>query len=78
MMVNCVAYRERAVGDVPLAEVGRYLGQPGHLVWMGLKDPAPGELEDLRHRFDLHRWRQDACREHGGPSSTSTTTTCSS
>ncbi len=69
MMVNCVAYREGVrLGDVPLAEVGRYLGQPGHLVWMGLKDPAPGELEDLRHRFDLHPLAaQDACREHERP-----------
>jgi magnesium transporter len=37
MLVNCVAYREGVrLGDVPVAEVGRYLGQPGHLVWMGL------------------------------------------
>ena len=69
MMVNCVAYREGLrLGDIPLAEVGRYLRQPGHLVWMGLKDPAPGELEDLRHRFDLHPLAaQDACREHERP-----------
>ena len=69
MMVNCVAYREGVrLGDVPLAEVGGYLGQPGHLMWMGLKDPAPGELEDLRHRFGLHPLAaQEACKEHERP-----------
>lgn len=69
MLVNCVAYCEGVrLGDVPVGEVGRYLGQPGHLVWLGLKDPAPGELEDLRHRFDLHPLAaQDACREHERP-----------
>jgi magnesium transporter len=69
MLVNCVAYREGVrLGDVPVAEAHRYLGQPGHLVWVGLKDPAPGELADLRHRFDLHPLAaQDACREHERP-----------
>jgi magnesium transporter len=69
MLVNCVAYREGTkLGDVPVAEAHRYLSQPGHLVWLGLKDPAPGELEDLRHRFDLHPLAaQDACREHERP-----------
>ena len=40
----------------------------GHLVWLGLKDPAPGDVEDLRQRFGLHPLAaQEACKEHERP-----------
>jgi magnesium transporter len=69
MLMNCVAYREGVrIGDVPAAEATRYLGQPGHLVWLGLRDPTPEDLEDIRSRFDLHPLAaQDAGREHQRP-----------
>ena len=69
MLMNCVAYRDGAqVGDIPLAEVGQYLGRPGHLVWLGLRDPGPDEIENLRRRFNLHPLAaQDAAREHPRP-----------
>ena len=48
MLMNCVAYRDGVrVGDVPLTELGQYLGRPDHLVWLGLREPAADELEDL-------------------------------
>jgi magnesium transporter len=69
MMMNCVAYRDGVrVGDVPVAEVGRHLGQPGHLVWLGLHDPTPDDLETIRHSFDLNPLAaQHAGREHQRP-----------
>ena len=69
MLMNCVAYLDGVrVGDVPLAEVGRYLHEPGHLVWLGLRDPTPEDLEGMRSRFDLHPLAaQDAGRDHQRP-----------
>src|SRR5689334_22677808 len=69
MLVNCVLYREGVrLGDVPVTEAHHYIGQSGHLVWMGLKDPTHPEIEDLRHRFGLHPFAaQEACRDHERP-----------
>jgi magnesium transporter len=67
--MNCAAYRDGArIGNVPLTEVGQYLGRPGHLVWLGLHDPAPDDLEGLRRKFNLHPLAaQDAIRDHQRP-----------
>ena len=69
MLVNCVAYRDGVrMGNVPVAEAARYLNQPGHLVWLGLRDPTPDDLEEVRRRFDLHPLAaQDAGRDHQRP-----------
>ena len=69
MLLNCVVYRDGVrVGDAPLTEVGQYLNRPDHLVWLGLRDAAPADLEDLRLRFNLHPLAaQDSVREHHRP-----------
>src|SRR5215212_2460290 len=69
MLVNCVAYRDGVrLGNVPVAEAARYMSQPGHLVWLGLRDPTPEDLEEVRRRFDLHPLAaQDAGRDHQRP-----------
>ncbi len=69
MLMNGVAYRDGVrVGDVPLTDVGKYLGHPGHLVWLELRDPGPDDLEELRRRFDLHPLAtQDAACDHRRP-----------
>ena len=69
MLMNCVAYRDGVrFGDVPLTELGQYLGRPGHLVWLGLRDPAADDLEGLRRSFNLHPLAaQDAVRDHKRP-----------
>jgi magnesium transporter len=69
MLMNCVGYRDGVqVGDVPLTEVAQYLGRPGHLVWLGLRDPDSDDLEGLRRRFNLHPLAaQDAVRDHQRP-----------
>src|SRR5689334_5918227 len=69
MLLNCVAYRDGVrLGDVPVGEAASWLGRPGVLLWLGLKDPAPSELEDLRHRFGLHPLAaQEACKAHERP-----------
>lgn len=69
MPMNCVIYRDGTrVGDEPMTEVGKYLGQLGCLVWLGLSDPTPDDLEGLRRRFNLHPLAaQDAARDHQRP-----------
>jgi magnesium transporter len=69
MLMNGVAYRDGVrVGDVALTDVGKYLGHPGHLVWLELRDPGPDGLEELRRRFDLHPLAtQDAGCDHRRP-----------
>ena len=69
MLVNCIAYRDGVrVADVDPAQLGNHLGRPGTLLWLGLRDPAPEEIESLRRPFDLHPLAaQDAAREHRRP-----------
>jgi magnesium transporter len=55
MLVNCVAYQGgRRLGDIPLADVRSYMSRPDCFVWVAIRDPAAGELEQLQGEFDLH------------------------
>ena len=55
MLVNCVAYQAgQRLGDIPLADVKAYMSRPECFVWVAIKDPEPGELEQLQGNFDLH------------------------
>ncbi len=69
MVMNCVVYRDGIrVGEVPATQVERHLGQPGHLVWLSLRDPTGEDLDGLRRTFNLHPLAvQDALRDHQRP-----------
>ncbi|MBL8385125.1 MAG: magnesium/cobalt transporter CorA [Burkholderiales bacterium] len=69
MLVSCVAYQGgRKLGDVPPDEIGAYVRRPECFVWVGLKDPGPGELAALQHEFDLHELAvEDARHGHQRP-----------
>ncbi len=55
MLVNCVAYQQgQRLADIPLADVKRYMSQPDCFVWVAIRDPEPGELEQLQEVFGLH------------------------
>jgi magnesium transporter len=55
MLVNCVAYREgQKLADIPLQDVQQYMAQPNCFVWVAIRDPEPGELEQLQGEFNLH------------------------
>jgi magnesium transporter len=69
MLVSCVAYQAgRKLADIPPDEIGSYLARPECFVWVGLKDPGPGELAAMQHEFDLHELAvEDARHGHQRP-----------
>lgn len=65
MLVNCVAYADgRKLADIKPDEISDYLSRPECFVWVGLKDPGPGELAAMQHEFDLHELAVEDAR-HG-------------
>ena len=69
MLVNCVAYREgQKLADIPLQDVQQYMAQPNCFVWVAIRDPEPGELEQLQGEFNLHDLAvEDARKGHQRP-----------
>src|SRR5664279_1161819 len=69
MLVNCVAYQEgKKLADIPKEDISEYLKRPDCFVWVALKDPEPGELEDMQQEFDLHELAvEDARHGHQRP-----------
>jgi magnesium transporter len=69
MLVNCVAYSEgRKLADIPKEDISEYIKRPDAFVWVGLKDPEPGELEEMRVEFGLHELAvEDAHHGHQRP-----------
>jgi magnesium transporter len=69
MLVNCVAYSEgRKLADIPKEEISEYLKKPNCFVWVGLKDPEPSEIEEMRQEFGLHELAvEDARHGHQRP-----------
>jgi magnesium transporter len=55
MLVNCAAYQDgKRVADIRKDEIGDYVQRPDCFVWVALRDPEPGELEEMQAEFDLH------------------------
>ena len=55
MLVNCAVYENgRKLAEIPKEEIKAHLGKPGRFVWVALRDPTPGELEEMRGVFGLH------------------------
>lgn len=69
MIVNCVAYQDgKKLADIKAEDISDYVSRPECFVWVGLKDPAPGELAALQHEFDLHELAvEDARHGHQRP-----------
>jgi magnesium transporter len=69
MLVNCVAYSEgRKLADIPKEDISEYLKRPDCFVWVGLNDPEPEELEEMREEFGLHELAvEDAHHGHQRP-----------
>src|SRR3954454_2985945 len=56
MIVDCAHYREgrrQDAGAIPLEEAAARCGLGG-FVWLGVVEPQPGELDEVRRNFDLH------------------------
>jgi magnesium transporter len=55
MIINCVVYEDgRKLADIPSERISDYVGRPGHLVWVALKDPEEAELRAMQEEFGLH------------------------
>jgi magnesium transporter len=69
MLVNCVAYRDgKRLAEISKAEISDYLAQPDTFVWVAIKDPEPGELDEMEAEFDLHPLAiEDARHGHQRP-----------
>ena len=53
MLVNCVAYQEGTkLSDIAKEDISEYVKRPDCFVWVGLKDPTPDELEEMREAED--------------------------
>lgn len=56
MIIDCAYYRDgrrQADGAVPLEDAAARCGQGG-FVWLGLFEPTPAELGQVRDAFGLH------------------------
>ncbi len=69
MLINCVAYQNgKKLADIGKHEIKAYLGRPDCFVWVALRDPADGELEEMQREFDLHELSvEDARHGHQRP-----------
>jgi magnesium transporter len=69
VLINCVAYRNgRRLADIPVSEIHKYLNEPDTFVWVALKDPEPGELDEMQEQFGLHELAvEDANHGHQRP-----------
>ena len=69
MLVNCVVYQEgRRVQDIPVEEIGRWIGRGDSFVWVALKDATAEELTAMQEQFGLHELAvEDARHGHQRP-----------
>jgi magnesium transporter len=72
VIVDCAHYKDGArqhEGPMSIEEAARRPRDvAGEFVWIGLHDPAPGELDELARLFDLHELAvEDAGLEHQRP-----------
>ncbi|RXZ44076.1 magnesium and cobalt transport protein CorA [Crenobacter cavernae] len=69
MLINCAAYQEgQKLADIPQEAISDYVQRPDCFVWVALKDPEAGELEEMREEFGLHELAvEDARNGHQRP-----------
>jgi magnesium transporter len=72
MIIDCAHYKDgtrQHEGKIPLEQAAARAGEgTDDFVWIGLHDPEPGTLEELKDLFPLHeRAVEDAEQTHGRP-----------
>jgi magnesium transporter len=69
MLINCSVYQDgKKLADIGTGEIHRYLGLPGCLVWVALKDADDDELTQMQQQFGLHELAiEDASHGHQRP-----------
>lgn len=65
-VVAAAAYHQgRKVADISLEEGSQWAARPGHMVWIGLRDPDSSLLRCLQRQFNLHELAmEDAIAQH--------------
>ncbi len=68
-IVACAVYHKgHKVRDIPLDEGRAWAELPGHMVWIGLRDPDSAMLQQLQQQFGLHELAmEDAIQRHTRP-----------
>lgn len=68
-IINSAMYVDGCRKDVAsLEQVNETLQQPGHFIWLGLKDPNHATLQKIQKQFHLHDLAiEDALRAHQRP-----------
>jgi magnesium transporter len=70
MIIDCAHYRDghrQDAGSIPLEEAAARCGRGG-FVWLGMFEPEPAELDEVRRRFGLHELAvEDAQTYHVRP-----------
>ena len=70
MIIDCAVYEDgrRRDGALPLGDALEAASERGAFVWIGLHEPNPEELDDVRREFDLHELAvEDAVKAHQRP-----------
>ncbi len=69
MLINCVAYQDgKKLADISVDAISDYVTRPECFVWVGLKEPSPGELAVMQKEFGLHDLAvEDASKGHQRP-----------
>jgi len=54
MLVNCVVYQDgKRIRDIPVNEIGQWIGRGDSFVWVALRDATNEELAAAQKQFDL-------------------------
>ena len=68
VVAAAVYHKGRKVADIRLEEGREWAAKPGHVVWIGLRDPDRSQLEYLQQQFNLHELAiEDAIAQHTRP-----------
>jgi magnesium transporter len=68
MLINCVAYQDEKLADIPVEDISEYVVKPETFVWVALRDAEPAELTQMQEEFGLHELAvEDASRGHQRP-----------
>ena len=69
VLINCVAYgKGKRISEIPVEDISDYIVRPDCFVWVALRDPSPGELDQMQEEFGLHELAvEDARHGHQRP-----------
>ena len=68
IVASSVYANGRRMADIPIEEAGLWSKKPGHVVWIGLREPSAVLLQKIQAQLDLHPLAiEDASKAHQHP-----------